>query len=85
VRGTVTEYKGFTAGAIEFDPENTTFYGTVAGLRDAIYFEGSTAKELARAFRESIDCYLSFCEEIRDDPDRPVNGKTLLHKEPKPK
>ena len=49
------EYKGYAAGPIDFDPEDNTFSGTVAGLRDVIHFEGSTAKELARAFRESID------------------------------
>ncbi len=52
------EYKGYTAGPIDFDVETNTFSGTVAGLRDVIHFEGSTAQELVRAFRESIDCYL---------------------------
>jgi len=52
------EYKGYLAGPIDFDSEDNTFSGTVAGLRDVIHFEGTTAKELARAFRESIDCYL---------------------------
>jgi predicted HicB family RNase H-like nuclease len=76
------EYKGYTAGPIEFDAEDNTFSGTVAGLRDVIHFEGSTAKELVRAFRQSIDSYLELCAETGQQPDRPFNGKILLRTEP---
>jgi predicted HicB family RNase H-like nuclease len=76
------EYKGYLAGPIEFDPHERTFSGTVAGLRDVIHFEGSTARELERAFRESIDAYLEFCAEKGQEPDRPYNGKILLRTDP---
>lgn len=76
------EYKGYTAGPIEFDAEDNTFSGTVAGLRDVIHFEGSTARELTRAFRDSIDTYLEFCAEEGKEPDRPFNGKILVRTEP---
>jgi predicted HicB family RNase H-like nuclease len=76
------EYKGYTAGPIDFDPEEGTFSGTVSGLKDVIHFEGSTAKELARAFRESIDSYLKYCDEIGQEPDRPYNGKILVRTDP---
>lgn len=76
------EYKGYSAGPIDFDPEAGTFSGTVTGLRDVIHFEGSTAKELARAFRESIDSYLEFCAENGQQPDRPFSGKILLRTDP---
>jgi predicted HicB family RNase H-like nuclease len=69
------EYKGYTAGPIDFDQNENTFSGTVAGLKDVIHFEGSTARELARAFRES-------CEETGQEPDRPYNGKILLRTDP---
>jgi predicted HicB family RNase H-like nuclease len=72
------EYKGYTAGPIDFDPEENTFSGTVAGLKDVIHFEGSTAKELTRAFRASIDSYLELCAENGQQPDRPFNGKILV-------
>jgi predicted HicB family RNase H-like nuclease len=55
------EYKGYAAGPIDFDPQDKTFSGIVAGLRDVIHFEGRTAAELERAFRESIDSYLELC------------------------
>jgi predicted HicB family RNase H-like nuclease len=76
------EYKGYFAGPIEFDAEDDTFSGTVAGLKDVIHFEGATAKELARAFRASIDSYLKYCEETGQEPDRPFNGKILLRTDP---
>ena len=76
------EYKGYAASPIDFDPEDGTFSGTVAGLRDVIHFEGSTARELKKAFRESIDAYLKFCEEKGQEPDRPFNGKILVRTEP---
>ncbi len=75
------EYKGYAAGPIDFDPEDGTFSGTVVGLRDVIHFEGSTARELKRAFRESIDSYLKLCAEEGKEPDRPFNGKILLRTE----
>jgi len=76
------EYKGYIAGPIDFDAEESTFSGTVAGLRDVIHFEGATARELARAFRESIDSYLALCAETGQEPDRPFSGKILVRTEP---
>ncbi len=76
------EYKGYTGGPIAFDSEESTFSGTVSGLKDVIHFEGSTAKELARAFRASIDSYLKYCEETGQEPDRPYDGKILLRTDP---
>ena len=76
------EHKGYSAGPIDFDPKENTFPGTVSGLKDVIHFEGSTAKELARAFRASIDSYLKYCEETGQEPDRPYNGNILLRTEP---
>ena len=76
------EYKGYAAGPIDFAPKENTFSGTVAGLKDVIHFEGSTAKELARAFRASIDSYLKYCEETGQEPDRPYNGKILVRTDP---
>jgi predicted HicB family RNase H-like nuclease len=51
------------------------YKGCVAGLRDVIHFEGRTAAELERAFRESIDSYLELCAETGQQPDRAFNGK----------
>lgn len=69
------EYKGYVAGPIDFDAEEGTFSGTVTGIRDVIHFEGSTAAQLRRAFRDSIDAYLASCERDGTEPDRPFSGR----------
>ncbi|MGH7577654.1 MAG: type II toxin-antitoxin system HicB family antitoxin [Longimicrobiales bacterium] len=69
------EYSGYTAGPIEFDAEEGTFSGTVAGIRDVIHFEGSTADELRQSFRDSIDVYLASCKADGTEPDRPFSGR----------
>ncbi len=76
------EYKGYVAGPIDFDPEDGTFSGMVAGLKDVIHFEGATADELLRSFRGGIDDYLALCAERGEEPDRPFNGKILVRTEP---
>jgi predicted HicB family RNase H-like nuclease len=76
------EYKGYLAGPIDFDPEERTFSGTVAGLKDVIHFEGTTADELSDAFKASVDEYLALCEERGEKPDRPFNGKILVRTAP---
>ena len=53
------EYKGYVSGPIGVKPASSMFTGTVAGIRDVIYFEGSTAEELEASFRRSIDRYLA--------------------------
>jgi predicted HicB family RNase H-like nuclease len=76
------EYKGYTIGHIDFDPDEKLFSGTVAALKDVIHFEGATADELAQAFRDSIDEYLAYCAERGESPDKPFNGKILVRTEP---
>jgi predicted HicB family RNase H-like nuclease len=67
------KYKGYTAGPIDFDPREITFSGTVSALKDSIHFEGATARELARAFRASIDSFLKYCEEAGPQPGKPLD------------
>ena len=74
------EYKGYTAGRIDFD--DGTFSGTVAGLRDVIHFEGTTAAELEQAFCDSIDCYLEHCAKRGEPPDKPYSGNVMIRIDP---
>ena len=76
------EYKGYTAGPIDFDPDEGVFSGTVAGLKDVVHFEGTTADELTQAFRDSVDDYLAYCAERGETPDRPYSGKVLVRTDP---
>ena len=63
-------YKGYAVGPIRFDPDEKTFSSTVAGIRDVIHFEGTTADEFVRAFQASVDEYLRFCAERGQVPER---------------
>ena len=76
------EYKGYTAGPIDFDAEDETFSGIVLGLKDIIHFEGSNAAELRASFEGGIEDYLTLCAERGEEPDRPFNGKILVRTAP---
>ncbi len=66
-------YNGYT-GHVEFDDEAGLFHGEVIDLRDVITFQGTSVEELERAFRDSVDDYLEFCEERGEEPDKPSPG-----------
>jgi len=68
------EYKGYI-GKVEFDDEAGVFHGELIGIRDVVTFEGDSVDELRRAFRDSVDDYLEFCEVRGESPDRPYSGK----------
>lgn len=71
------EYRGYR-GAAEFDDEAGVFHGEVLDTRDVITFQGTSVQELEKAFRESIDDYLEFCDERGEEPDRPFSGRLML-------
>jgi predicted HicB family RNase H-like nuclease len=75
------QYKGYT-GHVEFDDETGIFHGEVLDLRDIITFQGTSVKEIERAFRESIDDYLEFCKERREEPDKPFSGRLMVRLPP---
>ncbi len=69
-------YKGY-CGKAEFDLEAKLFHGEVVGVRDVVTFQGRTPGELGKAFRESVDDYLTFCEKQGESPGKPFSGKFL--------
>jgi predicted HicB family RNase H-like nuclease len=75
------EYKGYTA-KVEFDDEAEIFHGEVIGIKDVVTFQGKTARELKKAFRESVDDYLSFCRERGEAPNKPFTGKFVVRISP---
>jgi predicted HicB family RNase H-like nuclease len=74
-------YKGYT-GIVEFDADAEIFHGEVIDTSDVITFQGKNAKEIKKAFRDSIDDYLDFCEELQKAPDKPFSGKFVLRVSP---
>jgi predicted HicB family RNase H-like nuclease len=74
-------YKGYM-GHVEFDDEAEIFHGEVINTRDVITFQGLTVTEIKKAFKESIDDYLSFCKERNEEPEKPFSGKFNLRLDP---
>lgn len=60
------EYKGYI-GAIKFDSEIDSFHGTVINTNDVITFYGSSVAELREEMRISVDEYLQFCRELKEE------------------
>lgn len=75
------KYKGYYA-VVEFDEDTEIFHGRTVGTRDVITFEGKTATELKRAFRESVEFYLSVCKKKGKEPDKPFSGKFVIRLTP---
>ncbi len=75
------EYKGYVA-KVEFDDDFDVFHGEVINLRDVITFEGESVVELKRAFQESVEDYLAFCEERKEAPEKPFSGRFSIRMEP---
>ncbi len=67
------KYKGYT-GHVEYDDEAKLFHGEVVGLRDVITFQGRTVDEIEKSFKDSVDDYLSWCEERGEKPERAFSG-----------
>lgn len=67
------KYKGYI-GQVEYDGQAKLFHGQVIGLKDIITFQGTTVKELERAFKDSIDDYFAWCKERGEKPERSYSG-----------
>jgi len=68
------EYKGYL-GTVEYDAEAKIFHGDIINTRDVITFQGTTVKEIERAFKDSIDDYITWCKEEGVEPEKPYSGK----------
>ena len=71
--GDILEYKGYYA-SVHFSAEDEVLHGKVIGINDLITFEGSSVRELKKAFRESVDDYLATCKKLKKSPDKTYKG-----------
>ena len=69
----VMQYKGYIA-TLHFSAEDEVFHGKIIGINDLIIFEGSSVKELKKAFKESIEDYLETCRALKKSPDKTYKG-----------
>ncbi len=66
------KYKGYK-GHVNDDEEAKIFHGEVIGLRDVITFQGTSVEELEQSFKDSVEEYLDFCQELGRAPEAPTN------------
>lgn len=71
------KYKGYE-GIITFDDDAKIFHGEVIGIKDVITFQGTSVAELEKAFTESIDDYIAWCEERNELPEKAFSGNLRL-------
>lgn len=63
-------HKGYT-GVFEYEPESEMLTGHVIGLRDQIYFEGTSLEELKQSMARAVEHYLNVCRVRSEEPDGP--------------
>lgn len=74
-------YKGYDA-VVKFDDEASLFHGEIVNTRDVITFQGTSVKELQKAFRDSVEDYLRFCADRGEQPDKPYSGRFVVRVSP---
>lgn len=67
-------YKGYT-GQLEVDEDAGIIFGRVIDIRDVVTFTGKTVEEATKAFYDSVDDYLEFCEELGQNPSKTFSGQ----------
>jgi predicted HicB family RNase H-like nuclease len=60
--------------SVQFSAEDEVFFGQVLGINDLVSFEGTTVKELKKAFNEAVDEYLETCKELNKEPEKMYKG-----------
>jgi predicted HicB family RNase H-like nuclease len=63
------KYKGYF-GEVAYDDKATLFHGQVIGIKDIITFQGKNINDLTKAFQDSINDYLAWCEAYEDPPEK---------------
>jgi predicted HicB family RNase H-like nuclease len=75
------EYKGYLA-RVEFNDEADILHGEVINIRDVVTFQGKSVNELRQAFEDSVEDYLTFCDERGEEPDQPFSGRLTVRLSP---
>ena len=67
------EYKGYH-GKVEYSAEERLFHGRVIDIDDTIAFAGASVAELEKTFKDAVDGYVEWCEQIGKTPAREYKG-----------
>jgi predicted HicB family RNase H-like nuclease len=69
----VVEYKGYYA-SVCFSAQDDVFHGKLLGIDDLVNFDGTSVKELKRAFRNAVEDYLETCKAVGKEPNKTYKG-----------
>ena len=75
------DYQGYTA-IVDFDYEDNILHGKIFGINDLVSFEGSSIKELEKAFKEAVDDYIETCLSIGKEPEKNFKGSFNVRLQP---
>ena len=74
-------YKDYI-GSVSFSSEDEVFYGKIEHINDLISFESDNVPGLKKAFEESVNDYIAFCEAKGVKPDKPFKGSFNVRMKP---
>ncbi len=74
-------YKDFV-GSVHFSTDDGVFFGKIEGVNDLVTFEASSVDELARAFHEAVDDYLTLCKKAGKKPRKSYKGSFNIRTTP---
>ena len=63
---------------MDYDAQAKLFHGQIIGLKDVITFQGTSVKELEKAFKDSINDYLVWCQERGEKPEKAFSDNVRL-------
>jgi predicted HicB family RNase H-like nuclease len=59
---------------VQFNADDEIFHGKILGINDLVNFEGTTVKDLKKAFAEAVKDYLETCEMLKKEPNKTYKG-----------
>ena len=66
-------HKGYY-GSVNFDEDEMIFHGKIEFIRSLASYEATTARDLKKAFKNSVADYLATCEANDIEPEKPFKG-----------
>jgi predicted HicB family RNase H-like nuclease len=61
-------------GSVHFNADDEVFYGKIEGIDDLVSFEGSSVKELKKAFEDSVEDFIEICKEAGKKIEKSYKG-----------
>jgi predicted HicB family RNase H-like nuclease len=66
-------YENFT-GTFNYIEEDDVLYGKIAGINDLVTYEGTSIREIKKAFKEAVEDYIELCRKAGKNPYKSFKG-----------